>query len=72
MTTTQANGAVNPNTVVMPVNSTFTANSVPAGGVAFDPLAAGTTTVTATAPGFALTNPPSGNAVNQVDVVVNP
>ena len=70
--TTLANGAVNPNTVFIAVNVTFTGSSSAAGGVAFDALATGITTMTATAPGFALTNPPSGNAVNQVDVVVNP
>ena len=69
VTTTLANGQVDPNTVVIPVGTTFTANSVAAGGVAFDAVGGVTTTLTVTEDGFALTNPPSGNAVNQVDIV---
>jgi len=70
--TTLASGPVSPNTVEIAVNATVSPNTLAQGGIAFDALAAGTTTITATAPGFAATNPPSGNAVNQVDVTVNP
>jgi hypothetical protein len=39
-------------TINMPVNQYYTPTTVASGGVAFDPLSGGTTTVTATAPGF--------------------
>ena len=45
-------GAATPVTVTIPVGASQTAATVAAGGVAFDPLAGGTTTVAATIPGF--------------------
>ena len=39
-------------TVVVPVNSSISPTSVASGGIAFDPFAAGTTTVSAAIPGF--------------------
>jgi hypothetical protein len=41
-----------PVTVIMPVNTYDSPASVASGGVAFDPLAGGTTTISASAPGF--------------------
>ncbi|MGZ8377051.1 MAG: beta strand repeat-containing protein [Gemmatirosa sp.] len=46
-------GAAQARTVTIPTGSDASPTSVAAGGVAFDPLAAGSTTVTATAPGIA-------------------
>ena len=66
-TTTQTE--VNGVTVTMPVNTFDSPGSVAAGGVAFVPLTGGTTTVSATAPGFATTN--TGNSTPNVDVTVN-
>ena len=48
-TSTASGGSV---TVTMPVNTYDSPGTVGTGGVAFDPLAGGTTTVSATAPGF--------------------
>ena len=41
-----------PVTVIMPVNTYYSPISVASGGVAFDPLTGGTTTISASAPGF--------------------
>lgn len=51
-------------TVTIDVGQSISANSVAAGGVAFDPLAQGSTTLEATIPGFAQVN----NAIRVVNV----
>ena len=57
--TTLSQLATTPVTVFVPVNASNSPTSVAAGGVAFDALTAGTTTVQATAPGFDPSEPAS-------------
>ena len=72
--TTTAHGATV--TVSMPANTSCTPASVASGGVAFDPVGGGTTTVKASAPGFAAFSTASQTvtvsqpAINVTDVFV--
>ena len=67
--TTSTDTSASPVTILMPPNTFDSPNSVAGGGVAFDPLGAGVTTVSATAPGFATTN--TGNSTPNTAVTVN-